>query len=265
MTRVTLLIAALAMFLVSCEKVIDVDIDPSMQHYVIEGNITNEAGPYHVLISRSTDYFDPQEYPLINDALVVISDNEGTVDTLDLVEGGKYETSVITGIPGNTYSLYIKIGDEEFTAESQMPALTELDSLAFEQMDFGPPSEDGKPPMMLIGYLTDPVEFDNFYKADIYIEDEYKDDLILFDDIVNNGLEMQFGSFSREYKPGEVYQVELWNIDKAVYNYWSILSDISGGGMFGSTTPANPESNIDGASLGYFSAASVHSLTIVSE
>jgi len=44
--------------LTSCQKVIDVNLNDSDPHYIIEGNVTDQAGPYTVRISRSINFSD---------------------------------------------------------------------------------------------------------------------------------------------------------------------------------------------------------------
>jgi hypothetical protein len=51
-------------------------------------------------------------------------------------------------------------------------------------------------------------------------------------------------------------------VDKQVYTYLNELLQISGGNGFSSPAPANPESNISGGVLGYFSANTVTSKTV---
>jgi hypothetical protein len=51
--------------------------------------------------------------------------------------------------------------------------------------------------------------------------------------------------------------VELWGIDKGVYEYYSTLREILGGAGPSTASPANPTSNISGGAMGYFSAFTV--------
>ena len=51
-------------------------------------------------------------------------------------------------------------------------------------------------------------------------------------------------------------------IDQAVFTYLNELLQISGTNGFSSPAPANPDSNISGGVLGYFSANTVSSKTV---
>ena len=258
-----IILAIIGLVLISCEKVIEIDIDPSLQSYVIEGKITNSPGPYEVSIFQSTDYFDPSDYPAISNATVIISDNEGVVDTLSMIEDGIYETNSILGIPGNIYSLYIEIDGEEFTSESQMPFVTEIDSLSYEEMLFGGHSQEES--IILSCYYKDPEEFENYYRFKFSLDNDPIDGIYLSDDKFNNGLDAEFTRVRADYNPGDTLNVEIWNIDESVYLFYDILAEMSGEGMAASTTPANPVSNISGGVLGYFSAVAIHSTSIVIE
>ena len=63
--------------LVSCEKVIDVDLSSVEPQIVIDGTITDQPGPYTVKISKTGDYFNPGAFPAVTGASVTISDNRG--------------------------------------------------------------------------------------------------------------------------------------------------------------------------------------------
>jgi hypothetical protein len=65
-----------------------------------------------------------------------------------------------------------------------------------------------------------------------------------------------FGNGPR-LKPGDTMFVELWGIDKGVYEYYSTLNEILGGAGPSTASPANPTSNITGGAMGYFSAFTV--------
>ncbi|HOY49299.1 MAG TPA: DUF4249 domain-containing protein, partial [Flavobacteriales bacterium] len=51
--------------------------------------------------------------------------------------------------------------------------------------------------------------------------------------------------------------VELWGIDKGVYEYYNTLNSILGGAGPSVASPANPTSNITGGAMGYFSAYTI--------
>ncbi len=67
--------------------------------------------------------------------------------------------------------------------------------------------------------------------------------------------------FDDKLKTGDTITVEMQCIEKPVYEYFS--STRSSGGPGGSSSPANPYTNLQGAILGYFSAHTVERVDYV--
>ena len=61
--------------------------------------------------------------------------------------------------------------------------------------------------------------------------------------------------YDADLKPGDVFIVEMQCIDKAVYEYFESMGNVNMGGN--ASSPANPYTNLKGATLGYFSAHTV--------
>ena len=51
--------------LAACTKEIDIDLNSSNPQTVIEGNISDEPGPYIVKISKTVNYSESNNYPPI--------------------------------------------------------------------------------------------------------------------------------------------------------------------------------------------------------
>ncbi len=93
--------------LLSCEKVIDIDLKNSEPQIVIDGTVNDRPGPYTVKISKTGDYYKPSSFPAVAGADVTISDNAGNTETLSEVTDGIYQTLYIQGIPSRTYTLKV--------------------------------------------------------------------------------------------------------------------------------------------------------------
>ena len=249
------------MLIVSCEKVINIDLNSSDPQIVIEGTITNQPSPYTIKITQTTDYFVPNANPKISNALVNISDNEGNFETLLETKPGVYQTSSIQGIPGRTYDLYVNIDGLEFTASSYMPEITPIDSLSYEESPFKQEIEDDIY-YFATCYFSDSEHVENYYRIKLYKNSELTDYFYLIDDQLQDGNHIDYGNLSDEIVLNDTIVVELMNIDYAVHDYYNTLSSILGGGM-SSSTPANPNSNISNAALGYFGAYSYTQDTII--
>jgi hypothetical protein len=86
-------------FLLSCEKpFFFADIPDSEKKFiVVDGIITNQPGPYSIVISRSTGL--NQENTFISDAQVFIEEENGLSENLKESEPGIYQTKNLQGIP----------------------------------------------------------------------------------------------------------------------------------------------------------------------
>ena len=62
------------LFLSNCTQVIDIDLNNSDPKIIVEGSITNEAGPYFVKLSKSVNFDQSNSYPPISNAVVTSSD-----------------------------------------------------------------------------------------------------------------------------------------------------------------------------------------------
>jgi len=82
---VNILFTGLLFIFMGCEKVIDLNYKSNPSRIIIQGNITNEAGPYYVKITKSVGLKDTGSYPTIDDAIVTISDDAGNSDTLSIL------------------------------------------------------------------------------------------------------------------------------------------------------------------------------------
>ncbi len=68
----------------------------------------------------------------------------------------------------------------------------------------------------------------------------------------------------RNVQTGDAITVELLSIDKATYDYFNTLRDVlSSDQAATSLAPANPNTNLSNGLLGYFSAYTIDTKTII--
>jgi hypothetical protein len=242
-----------------CEKEITLDLEDKSGSIVIEGNITDQPGPYYIRITRSVAFTESNKYPPITNAVVTISDNQGHSEILTYESDGRYKTSSLVSVPGNTYTLHVSADGKDYTAQSTMPAPVNLDGLIQDSMSIG-----GKTTYTILPVYTDPEQLGNRYLFILSIQYKDKKSIQVFSDNINNGMANQRSLFPAlekddEILPGNVIHVDMQCIDSDVYTYYSALVQISGG----SVTPADPPSNISSGALGYFSAHTISSKSLV--
>lgn len=264
-----LFLIILSLFLItSCEKEIDLDLEDQSGKIVIEGNVTDQAGPYFVKITKSVAVTEANQYPAIENAQVVLSDNTGQTETLQYVGNGTYKTSAFIGQSGRTYTLKINAEGQQYTAQSTMPQAVSFDGLDQDSFMVG-----GETSYTLLPVFTDPSPLGNRYLFVYTVNNNPKKFFSEFSDNVNNGLPNQRplllpndDSDADDIKVvvGDTIHVEMQCIDDNVYTFYSALLQLSGGGPDGGITPANPPSNISNGALGYFSAHTVRSkMTVI--
>jgi hypothetical protein len=245
--------------LTSCEKEIVVDLNSSDPQIIIEGNISDEIGPYKVSITKSVNFSDPNSFPAVGGATVIITDNTGFSETLEEVDPGVYYTKNLKGIEGRTYKLSVSANGKTYTAESTMPQKVNLDTITFNQVS--PPGSGGF--YLPVPVFQDPIEKGNNYRFIIKVNGLLDPTLYLNNDNVNNGSvnRAPIRSADAEIKAGDSVEIEFRSIDLSTYLYFFTLSQIAGGGPGGGTTPSNPPNNIKGDNaLGYFSAHTIQKL-----
>jgi hypothetical protein len=244
-------IAVLLVLFVSCTKVINVDLNDVAKKYVIEGNITNEAGPYTVKITQTKNFDENNQFPGVSGATVTVGDNTGYIETLQEVSAGIYQTKNLHGTIGRTYNLTVDINGSRFTASSTMPAQVNLDSLYVTNLNFF-----GKIVKAVVPVYTDPAGQGNSYHFNQYINgtldkqvyyqnDDFTDGKTSTESLLRNDPDSTLHT-------GDNVVVEMQCIDKPMYTYWFSLDMSATGEGYG--TPSNPVTNISGGALGYFSA-----------
>ena len=240
----------------ACEDIIDVELNSVEPELVIEGTIRMGSAA-EVLITKTKDFDDTNEYAPITNAVVTISDHEGNTETLVCNAEGRYVATTILGAERTTYNLSVTYEEVEYTATSYMPPRVKIDSLTVWKM----PIMDYACPQV---HFMDPQGTENqYYRYVLYInhekpllKDRLEDRLIsteFSDGIkISHPIFIRYVNDGRDDDPivqGDVVTVEMQCIDKGVYKYFDTLYNIDEG-------LANPTSNIKGGALGYFGAYS---------
>ena len=251
-------LAAIVLFC-SCEKVIHVDLDESEKKYVIEGEVSNKtATASTVKVSQTKKFEEENTFEGISGATVTIQVNDGITYTLGETSAGIYSTTAFTGTPGSVYKLTVSLNGAVFTATSKMPAqIVPLDAITVEEFSVGETLKTIQPD------YQDPLGLGNSYRFIEYANGAQVKHVFVQNDEVSDGLRITSPliNMDGDLETGDVVKVEMLCIDENVYKYWYSLDQAATGSS--SVTPANPVSNISGGALGYFSAHSVTSKTIV--
>jgi len=247
----------------SCQKVIKVKLDDADKKVVIDAVLTNAPGGAVVKLSQTKKFEDNNNFAGLSGATVTIKDEAGNITTLSETTTGVYTNSNLQGASGKKYDLTVTVNGETFTASSTMPEQIPLDSVYIKKQKFFDEDE-----LYANVVFNDPGGIKNYYRFTQAINAVRTDAIFIMDDDLSDGKLFNSTLYffpdddDKKIKPGDAVTIEMQCIDAAVYKYWYSL-DQGANGSSQSAAPANPVSNISGGALGYFSAHTVASRTVI--
>lgn len=246
-----LLVAAVA-----CTKTITPALSTAPTQLMIQGAVSDTAGPYYVSIVQTVGFYQDNVYPGVSGAAITITDSTaGIRDSLSEVSTGLYATRLlIQGRPGHMYVLSVTLNGKVYTASSTMPQPVLLDSVNFD-------TSDNKQIRAVANY-QDPAGIVNYYKYSTVINGVPDNRFQTFEDRLSDGryIEDKMDNDTSEIKRNDFVRLSLVGIDKGVYTFLSEAENIAYSND-NLAAPATPTSNISGGCLGYFSAQTVSSKT----
>lgn len=254
------------LFLTSCEKVIELDLNDSDPQVIIEGNISDDATEQaEVRLSKSLNFDEDNNFPPLSNAVVIIKNQtSGIADTLKEVgKTGVYRGSKLVATVGNTYNLTVVAEGKTYTASSTVPRKVNLDSIRFvKQALFG------NERIQTIPVFKDPAGIGDNYRFIMSVNGKKTNDIFIINDELSDGVlnGRPLGGGPDGENPltiGDTMHIQMLCIDKPVYFYFETLTGGGGGPGGASATPTNPTSNIVGGALGYFSAFTKQSKTTI--
>ena len=262
--KTKLILFSVIMLLVSCEDVIEIELDYMKPKLVIEGIINDFDNQCIIKLSKTTDYFNPLTNPTVSDAFITLTDSAGTIVIFNEIEPGIYMENSLQVQPNIIYTLNIISEGDEYVAKATIPEKVNIDSLTclyYSESFF-----------IEVGYVvschfSDPGESHNFYRLKSYkISDstkaKYSKDIYIDDLFNGNTVELPWRN--NVYQEFDTVVVELYTLDEKTYEYYETLFPISGGSERQSmATPANPNTNISNGALGYFGAYTISRDTII--
>lgn len=249
-------------FLISCEDVIEVDLNTSEPRLVIDAkvNLLEDGTANSIVRLTTTAPFFDNEIPFVDDATVTITDNNGTIFSFNHTVDGVYQSSLVPEF-GTNYTLEVIYKDEMYSVTEQLQTVSSLEFV--EQRDDGGFSGED---IELKVFFTDPLGEGNHY----FFEglSERGDVLDTFFDEFFDGNSI-FGFFLIEgLEPGDEVIFNLYGVNDQFYNFMLVLlqqsTDMSDVPF--ETQPATVKGNIinetnpDSFPLGYFRVSEISTL-----
>jgi hypothetical protein len=245
------------MFCPGCTKVINISVPNSATQIVIEGNVTNGPGPYQVSVTTTVPFSADNNFPTVDGAQVTITDNAGLYDSLTETAPGIYSThSYWVGQPGNTYTLSVGVNGARYSGSSTMPQQVNLDSVTFASV-----ARVKKTIIEAVPNFQDPPGVGHYYQFAEIINGSPLNKIFVFSDRLSAGnyIRQALADDSTHLQAGDYLSLNMYCVDENTYNYFQELAQQQNTGAFQAVlgtavAPANPNNNLSGGALGYFSA-----------
>jgi hypothetical protein len=243
------------MLTVSCQEVVEIDVNEGGAKLVVDGLITNNMGESYIKLSTTQDLFSAEEPPKVSDATVTISDNLGNSFSFNLTEPGLYQNTSFQGIEGRDYTLLINYSGQNYSATSTLLPVSDIDSLKYAYL---PKTTFTKEGYHVFLFAKEPKNETNFYRFLVYENDSlYNGTFDLFvrsDEIVDEyimGADMGY-----VFQKGDTVKIEMQSLTKHAYEYYTNLLNVlsNDGGLF-SSPPVNPKTNLSNGAIGIFRAS----------
>lgn len=247
--------------LLSCVDVIDLQLESSEPHPVIEAYIDNKSFAT-VSVTMSAAYNDVIDYSQV-DATITLSNSQGDSEVLQLNDSiDLYQGSKLRGMPNETYNLSVQIDTALFVVESSISSAVAIDSIQCEYnadlSQFFQASQEEEE--------TDEVTYDSLYDINVFYTDILaEENYYLLRLAQNNEIKIGYNLANDRDVDGEPMRsmfieglaltdtitIHLYSLDKGAYTYYEGLSDLGN-----SDIPYNPYTNIIGdvEVLGFFAA-----------
>ena len=240
----------------ACRKEITLDLENESNKVVIEAILNEGPGPNTVQLTRSLDFDASNTFPAISNATVTLSDDQGNSEQLTETAPGIYTTAALVGGQGRTYQLNTVVDDKTYTAQCSMPVAVAMDTLMIDSF----PSFGTYTKIIIPGYI-DPAGIANYYRFIVVVNGEKQEGISLASDRFSDGNVVLQPLFVNgvELESGDVVQVTMECIAPDVYHYFFSMAQ----NVDNASTPADPESNISGGALGYFSVHTSSTKTVV--
>ena len=252
------------MLVFSC---VDFNNDLNTNYYkptiVIEGLVLDSVGRSYVKLSLSAPSGDSINNTKIDNASVLIIENENIYDTFHLKSPGLYTDKDFIGKLYSNYTLIVVYNGQTFSAKSELLPVTTIDSLVYKVTDS---LSENMLEYKVRAYAkrTFP-DRNSFYKIKVYKNDSlfngYSDLAILTDVYMESfeGFEIPIN-----FKSADKFKIDIYSISQQVYNYYDELLELTLGNINAIYFyPQNPATNLSNGALGIFQVSSVSSKEII--
>ncbi len=247
-------ILIIVLFLASCEEIIEIKLDPLDSILMIEANYNITSNMAEVKLSKTISINESNQFPEVSNAIVSISDELQNTYTLSEIKNGIYKSDSIRFKAGEKLKLTVIYDNKSYTSILNVPKFVKFDSLVVRDAKItgmGPKGNGINYDVIVI--FQDPPNELNYYRFVEIINGVPVNNNFVYDNKISDGnkAEIKLMRRGRKLEIGDTLEIEMQCIDKSAYEYFKSFGSTMGGPM-NATTPANPKTNINGNSIGYF-------------
>lgn len=251
---------SLALLLFSCEEDVVLDLGDIQKRLVVEANVTNGTQLGRVTLSYSQNFYDVPDSNIITKAVVELkAENSGQSEVLKFNGQHSFVTENMQPVYGENYTLKINVDDQQVEVKAVLPSKIDITNVVFV------PNPFDKSPDSLNVFVNvkDEVGVDNYFRLFVHAPGEVQNDLFyLVDDTFGKDGLITMPIYFKTYTWGDTVIVELRNLNKMTFDYYTGLSE-NLGGSFNSIAPGNPVSNMPDDVFGFFGGYSVDVDTVI--
>jgi len=258
--------------LISCEDVIDIDVNNDEPRLVIDASIhwlkgTN-GNTQLIQLSLTAPYFDDAIPPATGANVFILDSSNNTFNFIEEGNTGIYKNENFIPVIGEIYNLNILYKSETYIATETMTPVVPIESI--EQKNDGGFSGDE---IEIKAYYTDPENIENYYLFEFLILDTNSSTLEVYDDEFTDGNQI-FAFYSDEdLESGDQMLIRNSGISERTYEFLNILlqqTDEDSGDPFETQTTTVRgncinQTNPDNFPLGYFRVSETDVFTYVVE
>jgi|GEM_PF-1336897 len=259
LTKLFLLVAC-SIVIVSCTKVVDYDLGTIEEKTVIEGRIIKDSFAL-VRVTKTAKYLENKSTPIVSNAFIVISNNQGGLDTLDHVGNGYYKGDLIIGNTTSLYTLSVKSEGKDYVASTRILETVPFQITGYIYKDGKGFDDEGYYPTIKTTLPPDSYYLFNYYKNGKLYRDEPSDVFVTDSKFI--GTEIDGVDTPYPYQINDVAKLNIYRINKEGFDFYNSLGAqlVNDGGFF-STPPSNTSTNFSNGAIGLFMGASLYSQSV---
>lgn len=260
MKRKHYLLILIAMLMIACEEDVVLDLGSIEKRLVVEASINDLNPMARVTLSYSQNFYETPDSNIISDAIVELFEiNSGKSELLKYNDQHSFVSEIIKPEYGESYSLKIKVEDQDFEVTTQLPSKVDISSVVFVPNPFFNSTDS----LNVFVNVKDQVGVDNYFRLFVRAPGEVQNDLFyLTDDTFGKDGTINMPIYFKTFTWGDTVIVELRNLNKITFDYYNGLSE-NLGGSFNSIAPGNPVSNMPDDVFGFFGAYTVDIDTVI--